>query len=89
MGDARTSPPEIGKIDVEIWCYHPEVYTFGAETELQEIFIRKLSKSTFSIEILIKKFQNFLEPSFVVQTRKVFAGMLISLTCPIEIIHES
>ena len=31
-------PPEIGKIVVEIWGYLPEVYTFGAESEIQEIF---------------------------------------------------
>ena len=34
-------PPEIGKIVVEIWCYLPEVYTFGAEAEIQEIFSKK------------------------------------------------
>ena len=31
----RSPPPEIGKIVVEIWCYLPEVYTFGAESEIQ------------------------------------------------------
>ena len=35
-------PPEIGKIVVEIWCYLPEVYTFGAESEIQQIFSKKL-----------------------------------------------
>ena len=34
-GKAETfPPPEIGKIVVEIWCYLPEVYTFGAESEI-------------------------------------------------------
>ena len=41
-GNAGTSPPETGKIVVEIWCYLPEVYTFGAESEIQEIFSKKL-----------------------------------------------
>ena len=45
----RTPPPEIGKIDVEIWCYLPEVYTFGAESEIQEIFSKNCEKSQFSI----------------------------------------
>ena len=48
-------PPEIGKIVVEILCYLPEVYTFGEESEIQEIFRNKCEKSQFSIEILIKK----------------------------------
>ena len=38
----RSPPPEIGKIVVEIWCYLREVYTFGAESEIQEIFSKKL-----------------------------------------------
>ena len=38
----RSPPPETGKIVVEIWCYLPEVYTFGAESEIQEIFSKKL-----------------------------------------------
>ena len=54
-------PPEIGKIVVEIWCYLPEVYTFGAESEIQEIFSKNCEKSQFPIEIFIKKSQNFLE----------------------------
>ena len=43
-GERRNVPshPEIGKIVVEIWCYLPEVYTFGAESEIQEIFSKKL-----------------------------------------------
>ena len=41
-GSAGTPPPEIGKIVVEIWCYLPEVYTFGAESEIQEIFSKIL-----------------------------------------------
>ena len=35
-------PPEIGKIVLEIWCYLPEVYTFVVESEIQEIFCKKL-----------------------------------------------
>ena len=53
-------PPEIGKTVVEIWCYLPEVYTLGEESEIQEIFSKKCEKSRFSFEILIKKSQNFL-----------------------------
>ena len=43
-GNAGTFPPplEIGNIVVEIWCYLPEVYTFGAESEIQEIFSKQL-----------------------------------------------
>ena len=41
-GNAGTPPPpEIGKFVVEIW-YLPEVYTFGAESEIQERFSEKL-----------------------------------------------
>ena len=56
-------PPEIGKVVVEIWCYLPEVYeyTFGEESEIQKVFSKKCKKSQFSIEILIKKSQDFLE----------------------------
>ena len=57
----RSPLPEIGKIAVEIWCYLPEVYTLGEESEIQEIFSKKCEKSQFSLEILIKKSQNFLE----------------------------
>ena len=32
-------PPEIGQIVVKIWCYLPEVYTFEAESEIEEIFL--------------------------------------------------
>ena len=38
----RPPPPEIGKIVVVIWCYLPEVYSFGAESESQEVFSKKL-----------------------------------------------
>ena len=41
-GTPERSPSETGKIVVEIWCYLPEVYTFGAESEIQEIFSKKL-----------------------------------------------
>ena len=50
-GGGRTPPPEIGNIVVEIWCYLPEVYTFGAESEIQEIFSRNCEKkSIFHID---------------------------------------
>ena len=48
-GGGRTPPPEIGKIVVEIWCYLPEVHTFGAESDIQEIFSKNCEKSQFSI----------------------------------------
>ena len=54
-------PPEIGRIVVEIWCYRPEKYTLADESEFQEIFRKKCGKSPFSIEILIKKSEWFLE----------------------------
>ena len=34
-------PSEIEKMVVEIWCNLPEVYTFGSESEIQEIFRKK------------------------------------------------
>ena len=46
-GNAGTPPPETGKIVVEIWCYLPEVYTFGAESEIQEIFSKICEKVNF------------------------------------------
>ena len=44
VGGTQERPPplEIGNIVVEIWCYLPEIYTFGAESEIQEIFSKKL-----------------------------------------------
>ena len=61
-GNAGTSaPPEIGEIVGEIRCYLREVYTFGAEPELQEIFRKNCEKSQFFIQILIKKSESFLE----------------------------
>ena len=41
-GTPERPPPEIGKIVVEIWCYLPEVYIFGGESKIQEIFSKKL-----------------------------------------------
>ena len=35
-------PLEIVKIVLEIWGYLPEVYTFEEESEIQEIFSKKL-----------------------------------------------
>ena len=61
-GNADGPPsPEIGKFVVEIWCYLVEIYTFGEESEIQEIFSKKCEKMQFSMEILIKKYQKFLE----------------------------
>ena len=38
-GERRNVPhPEIGRIVVENWCYFRELYTFGEEVEIQEIF---------------------------------------------------
>ena len=65
-------PPEIGKIVVENWCYFPEVYSFGHNSK--KYLIKICEKTQFSIEILIKKSQNFVEifqKSFLVQTRKI------------------
>ena len=54
-------PPEIGKIVVEIWCYLPEVYTLGAESDIQEIFSKKLWKKSIFHRDFDQKSQNFLE----------------------------
>ena len=48
-GGGGLPPPDMGKIVVEIWWYLPEVYTFGAESEIQEIFSKNCEKSQFSI----------------------------------------
>ena len=48
-GGEDSPPPEIGKIVVEIWCYLAEVHTFGAESEIQEIFSKNCEKTQFSI----------------------------------------
>ena len=39
--------PEIGKIVVEILSYLPEVYHFGAESEIQEIYSKIGEKVNF------------------------------------------
>ena len=86
-------PPEIGKIVVEIWCYLPEVNTFWLESEIHEILSKKLWKSQFTIEILMKKSQNFLEISKILvifcPNAQSFAGQLLSFTWPIEIVIRS
>ena len=33
-GTPELPPPEIGKFVVEIWCYLPDVYTFGEESNI-------------------------------------------------------
>ena len=51
VGGGRTpegsSRPEIGKIGVEIWSYLPHVYSFGYESEIQEIFSKNVKKVNF------------------------------------------
>ena len=84
MERRKVPPPEIGKIVVEIWCYLQEVYTFGAESEIQEILSKKWEKGQFFIEILIKKSQNFLLnlsklSSFLGQKRKVLQAASLHL----------
>ena len=85
-------PPEIGKIVVEILCYPPEVCTFWTESEIQEIFSKKLWKKSIFLRDFdekISKFSwNFSKfSSFLVQTRRVLK-VLLSFTCPIQIIHQ-
>ena len=48
-GEGGLPPRNRKKIVVEIWCYLPEVYTFGAELQIQEIFSKKCEKSQFTI----------------------------------------
>ena len=85
-------PLEIVKIVLEIWGYLPEVYTFEEESEIQEIFSKKLWKSQFSIEILIKKSQNFLaifqNSLHFCPNAQAFAGTLLSFSCLIEILYQ-
>ena len=37
----------IGEIVVEIWFYLPEVYTFGEESEIQDVFSKNFEKVKF------------------------------------------
>ena len=55
---APTPTPEIGKNAVENGCYLPEVYTFGEEAEIQEIFSKKYENINY-ITYYIKNFYNF------------------------------
>ena len=85
-------PPEIGKIVVEIWCYLPEVYTFGAESESKEIFSKKVCKKSifhWDFDQNISKFSwKILKiSSFLVQTRRVLE-VLLSFKCPIKLIDQ-
>ena len=61
-GNAGTSPrPRNPKNCCRNLVLSSRVYTFGAEPEIEEIFSKYCEKSQFSIEILIKKSQSFLE----------------------------
>ena len=67
-GGRRNVPPtpEIWKIVVEKlllknWCYVPEVYTFWAKPEIQEIFSKKLWKKSIFHRDFDQQSQNFLE----------------------------
>ena len=90
-GTSERPPPENAKIVVEIWCYLAEVYTFGVDSEIQEIF-DKMRKSRFSIEILIKKSKGFLKMFrifFVFGPHaQSYACMLLRFRCPMEIILQ-
>ena len=82
-GTPELPPPETGKIVVEIWCYLPEVNTFERSQKSKKYLVKNCEKSQFSIEILIKKSQNFLEDfhnslHFWSKTRNVLqAGCLV------------
>ena len=56
-GERRNVPPapKIGKFVLEIWCYHPDVYTFRDEAHSKKYLLENCEKSQFSIETLIKK----------------------------------
>ena len=98
-GGRRKASPEIGRIVVEIWCYRPEVYTFGEEAEIQEKVSKNCEESQFFIELLIKKSQIFLNffkiclhffITFFIfgPNAHNFAGNLLNFTCPMEIIPQ-
>ena len=92
MAILQISSVEIRKIVVEIGCYLPQVYTCREESELQEIFSKKLLKSQFSIEISIKDFQIFLEKFEIFYifgpNAQSFAGTLFNFNSPMEIIPQ-
>ena len=47
-GERRNEPPrKLENIVVEIWPYLQEVYTFGAESEIQEILSKNCEKVNF------------------------------------------
>ena len=93
-GAPERPPPEIGKIVAEIWCYLPEVYNFRAESEIQEIFSKKLwKKSIFhrdfdqKISKLSWKFSKF--SSILVQTRTVLQAGCLVLAAQSELFIKS
>ena len=53
--------PETGKIVVPVWCSLPEVYTFGEESEIQEILSKNVKKVNFYRDFAQKILKNFLE----------------------------
>ena len=63
------------KVTYELFPYYVRVYTFEEEAEIPESFRKRLWKSQFSIEILIKNsqfFKNLLGfSSFFVQSQKI------------------
>ena len=46
-GGTQERPHKIGKIVVEIWCYFPEIDTFGVKSKIQKIFSQKCEKVNF------------------------------------------
>ena len=87
-GTPERPPPEIGKIVVEIWCYLSEVYTFGAESEIQEIFSKKLWKKAIFHRDFDQKISKFKILFIFGPNAQNFTGRSLNFTCPIEIIHQ-
>ena len=86
-------PPEIGKIVVEIWCYLPEVYILSERSQKSKKYlVKNCEKRQFSIEILIKISQNFLEIFKIIfifgPKAQNIAGILLRFSCPLEILHH-
>ena len=60
-GNVPPPPTVTEKIVVEIWCYLPEVILSEQGQNNLSIFVKIYEKCQFSIEILLKKSQNFLK----------------------------
>ena len=77
QGERSLPSPETEKIVVEIWSYLPVLYNFGAVAEISW----KVMKCQFSIEIVIKKSQNFNNFVFSGPNAKILVCRFLAWPC--------